>query len=86
MYIEILTPQKKVYSGEIKLLKVPGSQGSFEILRNHAPIISTLDKGLIKIITPDDETLQFSIDSGVIQAMNNKITVLAESLEQINSK
>jgi F-type H+-transporting ATPase subunit epsilon len=86
MHLEILTPQQHIFSGEIKLLKVPGSQGSFEILQNHAPIISTIDKGIIKIITPKDETMQFSIDSGVIQAVNNKITILAETLEQTNSK
>jgi F-type H+-transporting ATPase subunit epsilon len=86
MHLEILTPQQHIFSGEIILLKVPGSQGSFEILQNHAPIISTLDKGIIKIITPKDETMQFSIDSGVIQAVNNKITILAEALEQTNSK
>lgn len=86
MHLEILTPQQHIFSGEIKLLKVPGSQGSFEILQNHAPIISTLDKGLIKIITPKDETMEFSIDSGVIQAVNNKITILAEALEQTNAK
>lgn len=85
MHLEILTPQKKVFNGEIKLLKVPGSQGSFEILKNHAPIISTLEKGEVRIVTKTGEVLQYTVDSGVVQAVDNKITVLAESLVQINS-
>ena len=80
MYLEILTPQKKIFGGEIKLLKVPGSKGSFEILNNHAPIISTLDKGLLKFVTPDDKSQNYTIDSGVVQVANNKIIVLVESL------
>ena len=84
MYLEILTPQKKIYSGEIKLLKVPGSKGSFEILKNHAPIISTLEKGPMKFVTPENETHTFSIESGVVQVANNKIIVLAESVLQEN--
>ncbi len=85
MYLEILTPQKKIFNGEIKLLKVPGSQGSFEILMNHAPIISTLEKGEVKIVTKTGEVLLYTVDSGVVQAVDNKITVLAESLVPINS-
>ncbi len=50
MQLEIITPEKKIYTGDIKLVQVPGSKGSFEILNNHAPIISTLEKGEIKII------------------------------------
>ncbi len=82
MYLEILTPQKKVFGGKIKLLKVPGSKGSFEILNNHAPIISTLDKGILKVITSDNETQNYNIDSGVVQVANNKIIVLVESVYQ----
>jgi F-type H+-transporting ATPase subunit epsilon len=85
MYLEILTPQKKIFGGEVKLLKVPGSKGSFEILNNHAPIISTLDKGQLKLITPDDKAENFTIDSGVVQVANNKIIVLVESALQENS-
>lgn len=85
MHLEILTPQKTIFNGEIKLLKVPGSQGSFEILKNHAPIISTLEKGQVKIVTNKDEVIQYTIDAGVVQAVDNKITVLAESLLPINS-
>ena len=57
MYLEIITPDKKVFEGEVKLIQLPGSKGGFEILKNHAPIISTLEKGSIKI--QDMESLLF---------------------------
>lgn len=80
MYLEILTPGKKVFAGEITLIKVPGSNGSFEVMNNHAPIISSLQEGNIKIITEDNETQNIGIKGGVIQVLKNQIIVLAESL------
>jgi F-type H+-transporting ATPase subunit epsilon len=80
MYLEILTPGKKVFTGDIRLIKVPGSNGSFEVMNNHAPIISTLDEGNIKIITMENQTQTFGIKGGVIQVLKNQIIVLAESL------
>jgi len=85
MYLEILTPQKKFFGGDIKLLKVPGSSGSFEVLVNHAPIISTLEKGILKFITTSDETMNYTIDGGVVQVSDNKIIVLVESLTLANA-
>ncbi len=81
MLLEIITPEKKLYSGEIKLLQVPGSKGSFEILHNHAPIISTLEKGVVRLVTPVDEEASFSISGGVVEVRKNVIIVLAESEE-----
>ena len=78
MLLEIISPDTKLYSGEVDLVQVPGSKGSFEILKNHAPIISTLDEGKIKIVSDKGETSFFEIGGGVIEAKNNKIIVLAE--------
>ena len=78
MQLEIITPEKKIYTGEIKLVQVPGSKGSFEILNNHAPIISTLEKGDIKIIDLQDRIVYFDISGGVIEVNHNKIIILAE--------
>jgi F-type H+-transporting ATPase subunit epsilon len=78
MFLEIVTPDKKVFSGNIKLIQVPGSKGQFEVLRNHAPIISTLSTGKVKIISNDGEKTFFDIQGGVIEVKNNIITVLAE--------
>jgi F-type H+-transporting ATPase subunit epsilon len=80
MQLEIITPEKKIYTGEIKLVQVPGSKGSFEILKNHAPIISTLEKGEIKIIDLQDRIVYFDISGGVIEVNQNKIIILAETI------
>jgi len=80
MELQIITPDNKVFDGEVKLVQVPGSKGSFQILNNHAPIISTLEKGDIKIIDRDDKTSFISIGGGVIEVKNNKIIILAESI------
>jgi len=81
MYLEIITPEKKLFAGEIKLIKVPGSKGSFEILKNHAPIISTLESGNVKILSPEGAETNFMIGGGVIEAKENKIILLAESVQ-----
>ena len=78
MFIEIITPDKKIFSGEVSLVQLPGTNGSFEILKDHAPIISTLAKGKIKIIDSEKATQFFEIDSGVVEVQKNKIIVLAE--------
>ncbi|MDF1573728.1 MAG: ATP synthase F1 subunit epsilon [Bacteroidales bacterium] len=79
MILEIIAPDKDLYSGEVDLVQVPGSKGSFEILRNHAPIISTLEQGKIKIVDIKGRTTFFEVAGGVIEAKNNKIIVLAET-------
>lgn len=78
MHLEIITPEKKLFEGEITLIQVPGTKGLFEILNNHAPIISTLEGGKIKIKDPEGETSFFEIQGGVIEAKSNNIIVLAE--------
>ena len=79
MYLEIITPDKRLYSGEIELIRVPGSKGSFEVLKNHAPIISTLEKGKIKILTADKKEEFIQVSGGMIEVKNNNIIVLAET-------
>lgn len=79
MYLEIITPDKKVFEGEVKLIQLPGSKGGFEILKNHAPIISTLEKGTIKIQDENGKEQLFEVDGGVIENRANKIIVLVES-------
>jgi len=79
MLLEIIAPDQNLYSGEVDLVQVPGSKGSFQILRNHAPIISTLEQGQIRIVDQKGATTLFEVDGGVIEAKNNKIIVLAET-------
>jgi F-type H+-transporting ATPase subunit epsilon len=75
--VEILTPEKKLYSGNANLVKVPGTKGSFEILKKHAPLISTLEKGQIKILDEKNEAVFFDISSGVIEVHKDLVTILA---------
>lgn len=79
MLLEIITPDKKVFEGEVKLVQLPGSKGGFEILKNHAPILSTLSKGTIKIVEKNGNEQLFEVDGGVIENKANKIIVLVES-------
>ena len=78
MELEIITPEKELFSGEITSVKLPGTNGGFEILNNHAPIISTLTKGEIKVDTNDKNTKTFEVNGGVVEMQNNKIIVLAD--------
>ena len=78
MILEIITPETQLFNGEVTSVKFPGSNGGFEILNNHAPIISTLIKGEIKVTTSNKDIQKFDINSGVIEMADNKIIVLAE--------
>jgi len=82
MQLEILTPIKNIFSGEVKLVKVPGSKGSFEILKNHAAIISTLTSGELKVETESGETLRYQISGGTAEVSNIHVVVLAESITE----
>ncbi len=79
MNIEIVSPDKKLFSGEVSLIQLPGSNGSFELLDNHAPIISTLSKGKIRIITNEKKEILFDIGGGVLEMAQNKAIILAET-------
>ncbi|MFD2161051.1 ATP synthase F1 subunit epsilon [Paradesertivirga mongoliensis] len=80
MTLEILTPDKKVYEGEVTSVTVPGTAGSFEILSNHAPIISTLEDGRVTVRAGGKGEQRFEIKGGVVEVINNKITLLAEGV------
>lgn len=81
MKIEIITPDRKVYEGEIKSVRVPGKKGSFQVLKDHAPIISTLEAGSVFIVDQADIQKEFKISGGVIEVRANKIILLAESVK-----
>lgn len=78
MHLEIITPEKSLYKGEIISATFPGTDGSFGILNQHAPIISTLKKGAINIIDKNNAPTTFSVEGGVVEVSNNNIIVLAE--------
>lgn len=78
MNLEVITPEKTLYQGEIHSIHVPGSKGSFSVLKNHAPIISTLEKGELRILTIDKKEETIEIEGGIIEVRKNKIIVLAD--------
>ena len=78
MEIEIITPEKELFKGEVSSAKLPGTDGGFEILKNHAPIVSTLSKGEIQVTLNNKDSKKFEINGGVIEMQNNKIIVLAD--------
>ncbi len=77
MNLEIITPDKTIFKGEADLVQLPGIDGSFEILNNHAPMISALKQGKIKVEKGKSEEF-FEIKGGVIEVLENKVLVLAE--------
>ena len=78
MKLEIITPDKKLFTGEVDSLTVPGSKGTFTVLHNHAPIISTLEKGIIKMDAVGKGITEIPIAGGVIEVRRNEIIVLAD--------
>jgi|TARA_Y100001968_G_scaffold286676_1_gene287571 F-type H+-transporting ATPase subunit epsilon len=79
MKVEILTLENILLSEEVKSVIVPGKSGQFEILNNHAPVISLLNEGTIKVTDMNDEKKDFQIIGGSVEMSNNKITILAET-------
>jgi F-type H+-transporting ATPase subunit epsilon len=79
MNLEILTPEKKVYSGEVYGVQMPGIGGSFEVLDRHAPVVSALKAGRVKILKDkQNHFAYFDIQGGFVEVLNNKVTLLAE--------
>ena len=79
MTLDIITPDRKVFSGEASAVTFPGSEGEFQVLNNHAPLVSTLDRGPIVIQTTTGQE-SFTIDGGVVEVLQNKVLVLAEAV------
>ena len=80
MKIEIITPDKKIFEGEIKSVRVPGKKGSFQVLKDHAPIVSTLENGIVRIVDQENNEIAYEISGGVIEVKANKIILLADSV------
>ena len=82
MTLEILTPDKKIFSGEVYGVQLPGISGLFEVLDKHAPLLSALKAGNLKILKDKSTTTSYTIQSGFVEVLNNKTTVLVEAAEE----
>ena len=80
MKIEIITPEETIFEGDIKSMRVPGKKGSFQVLKDHAPIVSTLEKGKVVVVDTSGKETAFEIESGVVEVRRNKIILLVESV------
>jgi len=78
MNLEIITPGKELFKGEVSLVQLPGLDGLFEVLNNHAPLISALREGKVKTTDANNETLFFDIRGGIVEVLDNHVLVLAE--------
>ncbi len=79
MTLEILTPEKKIYSGDVYGVQMPGISGSFEVLEKHAPLVSALKAGRLKVLKDKQNHItNFDIQGGFVEVLNNKVTVLVE--------
>lgn len=79
MYLEILTPEKKVFEGNVVIATFPGSDGSFQVLDNHAPLISLLKEGLVEYKSKEGSN-SLRITGGVVEVLKNKVVLLADGL------
>ena len=75
MFLEIITPDRKIFAGQASVVTLPGVDGSFQILNDHAALVSTLEKGTL---TADKDV--FQIEGGVVEVLNNKVLILAEGI------
>ncbi len=78
MTLEILTPEKKLYSGDVFGVQLPGVDGLFEVLDKHAPLVSALGKGTVKILKSKSSFESYTIAGGFVEVINNRATVLVE--------
>jgi F-type H+-transporting ATPase subunit epsilon len=83
MTLEILTPERKIFSGEVYGVQLPGISGLFEVLDKHAPLVSALKNGKLKILKDKTNTESYTIKSGFVEVLNNKTTVLVEGAVEL---
>ncbi len=87
MNLEILTPERKVFSGDVYGVQLPGITGLFEVLDKHAPLVSALKAGRLKVLKDkNNHQANYEIQSGFVEVLNNKVIVLVEGAEEAGQK
>jgi len=87
MNLEILTPERKLFSGDVYGVQLPGVEGSFEVLERHAPLVAALKAGKVKVLR--DKSFSplafFDIQSGFVEVLNNSVTILVEGARALET-
>ncbi len=83
MQLVILTPEKEVYTGTVKSVKVPGTSGQFEVLSGHAPIVSSLTEGEVRVLDDKGEKKRYTIERGFIEVINDEVSLLVRGLQEV---
>jgi F-type H+-transporting ATPase subunit epsilon len=79
MHLEIITPEKKIFEGDVMIVTFPGADGSFQVMNDHAPLVSLLKDGQV-IYKSKESTEQVAITGGVVEVLKNKVIVLADGI------
>lgn len=83
MTLEILTPERKIFSGDVYGVQLPGIDGMFEVLEKHAPLVSALKAGKLKILKDKASNIHYTIQGGFVEVLNNRATVLVEGAAEV---
>ncbi len=84
MHLEIITPEKKVFEGEVYIVTFPGSDGSFQVMNNHAPLIGFLKEGVV-VYKSKESKQEIKITGGVVEVLKNKVVLLADGIAKLDS-
>ena len=84
MNLTVLTPETEIFSGEVSSIKVPGADGQFEVLANHAPIVAALIEGEVRLIKNGSAKMTFKINKGFIEVLNNEVALLVQGVSDIS--
>ncbi|MBI5214959.1 MAG: F0F1 ATP synthase subunit epsilon [Ignavibacteriae bacterium] len=82
--LEIVTPQRVVFKGDVESFTAPGVMGSFQVLVNHAPLLSAIGVGEAKMRDTQGNEIKYATSGGFVEVMNNRVVMLAESAERSN--
>lgn len=81
-HVEIVSPQRLVYSGEAQMVDLPGTLGPFQVLVNHAPIVSQLETGILRVQEAEGKERTFATSGGFVEMNRNRMTVVVEAIEE----
>lgn len=80
--LEIVTPRKTIFSGQVTSFTAPGVLGSFQILYNHAPLLAAIGVGEARLVSEDGSTVRFAVSGGFVEVHGNRVVMLAETAER----